>query len=140
MTPATRVFRRLGVVAIDADEPGASEMKAFVLERLADVDARGDATLRVRYVQWTLDAMGGQVFGFSTARHVELALMLRDHPHSQTSAAWDFLADFLPRHDAVLDALVLRNVMLTRTGEICLADPVTFNPTSLRNPRQSQDS
>lgn len=45
-----------------------------------------------------------------------------------TGAAFRFIADFMSEHKAVLDALLPRNVMFTKAGQLCLADPVTFVP------------
>lgn len=49
------------------------------------------------------------------------------------AAAWDYLADFLLRHEMVLDSIEHRNILLTSTGTICLADAVSFPPNWLEH-------
>ncbi len=122
------VHRSLGDWAKDPDNIRWGD--CFEVERLEHAPS-ADAQLKQSRLFKAAHAEMGMQYGFSARVDAITAKRLAKADIEGTGQAFEFIARFLQDNDAVLDALVPRNVMFTKVGRLCLADPVSFVPPSL---------
>lgn len=123
------VHRYIGPYAKDADDSSLWG-ECFEVEEL-DYPLSEDAKSQQHRFTESATALIGLDYGVDPVRDASLATELARANIEGTGAAFEFIANFMQEHPAVLDSLVPRNVMFTKAGRLCLADAVSYVPPPL---------